>query len=100
MGRSITTQQWKEHLYAYWSAHGGEAKIDALNRVDWNAWFYGEGTELPVKMEYDLTLVEPAYSLADKWDAARNEDVAHLTFKTTDLDHFNSNQIGQCILSD
>lgn len=36
-GKSITTEQWKEHLYAYWKEHGGEEKIKALDGVKWKA---------------------------------------------------------------
>ncbi|RDB24666.1 Leukotriene A-4 hydrolase [Hypsizygus marmoreus] len=94
MGKSITTQEWKTHLYAYWEKHGGPEKIKALDSVDWDAWFYGEGLELPVKMEYDLTLAKQAYELAERWDNARTKgDVAKLGFKDSDLDGFNSNQI-------
>ena len=63
-GKSITTEIWKAHLYAYYEKHGGAEKIKALDSVDWEAWFHGEGTELPVKMEYDTTLAESAYELA------------------------------------
>ncbi|KDR68677.1 hypothetical protein GALMADRAFT_231006 [Galerina marginata CBS 339.88] len=93
IGKSITTAEWKEHLYGYWKKHGGPEKIKALDSVDWDAWFYGEGTELPVKMEYDITLAEAAYKLAERWDAARKADVSQLDFKETDLKDFNSNQI-------
>ncbi|KAF8202833.1 hypothetical protein BJ912DRAFT_1018714 [Pholiota molesta] len=94
IGQSITTAQWKEHLFSYWEKHGGPEKIKALNTVDFDAWFYGEGVELPVKMEYDLTLAETAYKLAERWDAARNAtDIPKLDFKKSDLEGFNSNQI-------
>lgn len=36
MGQSISTEMWKEHLYNYWSKHGGEEKIKILDGVDWN----------------------------------------------------------------
>ena len=36
MGKSITTDQWKSHLFAYFKAHGGEDKIRALESVDWD----------------------------------------------------------------
>ena len=36
MGKSITTEDWKAHLYAYWEKHGGEEKIKALNSVKWD----------------------------------------------------------------
>ncbi|TFK38633.1 peptidase family M1-domain-containing protein [Crucibulum laeve] len=93
MGKSITTEQWKAHLYGYWEKHGGPEKIKTLDSVDWNAWLYGEGHELPVKMKYDMTLAEKAYDLAARWDAARTSDIAQLDFKETDLDDFNGNQI-------
>jgi leukotriene-A4 hydrolase len=59
------------------------------------AWFYGEGVTLPVKLEYDLTLVNAAYSLADRWNASRDtDDLTKLDFKPSDLDDLNSNQRG------
>jgi hypothetical protein len=54
---------------------------------------YGEGLELPVKMEYDTTLAEQSYKLAARWDAARTTDASKLNFKESDLDGFDSNQI-------
>lgn len=35
MGKSITTQQWKDHLYDYYHQHGGAEKIKLLDSVDW-----------------------------------------------------------------
>ncbi|KAJ7086015.1 peptidase family M1-domain-containing protein [Mycena belliarum] len=94
IGKSITTEQWKTHLYAYYSANGGLEKIKALDSIDWNAWFYGEGLKLPVKMEYDITLAQAAYTLAERWDASRSiPEIPTLDFKKSDLDAFNSNQI-------
>lgn len=58
------------------------------------AWFYDEGTSLPVEMEYDLTLAKEAYELASRWDAARSTAIDSLDFKSTDLDGFDSNQKG------
>ncbi|KAJ6469011.1 peptidase family M1-domain-containing protein [Mycena vitilis] len=92
IGTSITTEQWKTHLYEYYTKNGGPEKIKLLDSIDWKAWFYGEGTELPVKMTYDTTLAQAAYALADRWDASRS--TTDLTeFKKTDLDGFNANQI-------
>ena len=56
------------------------------------AWFYGEGVELPVKVDVDLTLAKQAYTLADRWDAARTIDISETTFSPADMDGFNSNQ--------
>ncbi|KAJ7909530.1 peptidase family M1-domain-containing protein [Mycena leptocephala] len=92
IGTSITTEQWKAHLYQYYTKNGGPEKIKLLDSVDWNGWLYGKGLELPVKMTYDTSLAQAAYALADRWDAVRS--TADITeFKKTDLDEFNSNQI-------
>jgi len=56
------------------------------------AWFYGEGVELPVQVDLDLTLAKQAYVLADRWDAARALDISKTTFSAADMDGFNSNQ--------
>ncbi|KAK1231374.1 Leucyl aminopeptidase yscIV [Marasmius sp. AFHP31] len=91
MGRSITTEQWKEHLYAYYGKHQPE-KVKALDSIDWNAWLYGEGVKLPVQMDYDTTMAKSAYALAERWEASGTSEVSQLSFKETDLDGFNTNQ--------
>ncbi|KAI0271734.1 hypothetical protein BC834DRAFT_950104 [Gloeopeniophorella convolvens] len=92
-GKSITTWDWKAHLFAYFEKHGGQEKLDALNSVDWDAWFYGEGLKLPVEPSYDTTLAESAYDLAARWDKSRSEsDVSKLDFTPSDIEHFDSNQ--------
>ncbi|KAN0082888.1 hypothetical protein V8E55_008683 [Tylopilus felleus] len=91
MGHSITTTQWKDHLYSFFADQ--EDKIKALDSIDWNAWFYGEGVTLPVKLEYDLTLVTAANDLADRWNASRDiGDPSELDFKASDLDRLDSKQ--------
>jgi len=91
-GRSITTWDWKAHLLAYYEKNGTAAQVAALNKVDWDAWFYGEGLSLPVKPVYDDTLAKPPYELAEKWDRARAVDVSALTFTPADVAAFDSNQ--------
>ncbi|KAH8111425.1 peptidase family M1-domain-containing protein [Phellopilus nigrolimitatus] len=92
MGRSISTDIWKEHLYDYWGKHGDRTKIQTLDSVDWDAWFHGEGLSLPVEIEYDLTLAKQAYALAKRWDASRGKDIKSLDFQSNDLESFDSNQ--------
>jgi len=93
IGKSITTEQWKSHLYEYFKKHGGDNKVKILDSIDWNAWFYGEGLELPVQPNYDTSLAEKAYALANCWDASRSiTDAAHLDFKESDLEDFDTNQ--------
>ncbi|KAF7320841.1 Leuk-A4-hydro-C domain-containing protein [Mycena chlorophos] len=91
IGKAVTTEQWKEHLYGYYQKNAPDV-VKLLDTINWQAWFYGEGIELPVKMEYDTTLAQAAYALADRWDAARDStDLS--TFTPADLDGFNANQI-------
>lgn len=60
---------------------------------DDQAWFFGEGLELPVAIEYDTSLATDAFKLALEWHESRKEqDVSKLSFKATDLESFNSNQ--------
>jgi leukotriene-A4 hydrolase len=46
-GKSISTEQWKEHLYGYYKVNGGQKKIDALNSIDWNV-------QIPLLHEFEF----------------------------------------------
>ncbi|KAG1847366.1 peptidase family M1-domain-containing protein [Suillus subluteus] len=93
MGHSITTETWKSHLYAYFQKNGSEEQIKALNSIDWDAWLHQSGLHLPVEMEYDLTLANPANALADRWYESRHTtDISKLDFKGSDLDNLDANQ--------
>ena len=35
IGKSITTEQWKSHLYSYFEKNGHD-KVKALDSIDWN----------------------------------------------------------------
>ncbi|CDU23791.1 related to leukotriene-A4 hydrolase [Sporisorium scitamineum] len=91
--RSVTTQEWREHLFKFFE--GNADATDALNKVDWDAWFHGEGLELPVKMEYDTTLAEQAFSLASRWiqviEGHTSLERAHFTRE--DIKGWNANQV-------
>ncbi|KAL5534735.1 hypothetical protein ACEPAG_1199 [Sanghuangporus baumii] len=91
MGRIIGTDIWKKHLYEYWARHGSK-KVEVLDSIDSNAWFYGEGLWLPVNMEYDLTLAQQAYELAGRWNASRDQVISALEFQASGLVGFDANQ--------
>jgi hypothetical protein len=40
IGTSITTEQWKDHLYDFFSKNGGPEKIKLLDGVDWDVRHY------------------------------------------------------------
>ncbi|KAH7884099.1 hypothetical protein F5I97DRAFT_1930308 [Phlebopus sp. FC_14] len=92
MGQSITTQQWKDDLFQYFS-NDVEARSTLEHGIRWDDWLFGEGITLPVPIEYDMTLAHQAYALAQRWDKSRTTDVSELTFKKTDLDGMDANQI-------
>jgi leukotriene-A4 hydrolase len=35
-GKSITSYQWKDHLFEYFTKHGGPDKVTALNSIDFD----------------------------------------------------------------
>lgn len=92
--RAVSTEQWKEHLFAYYS--GNPEIIAKLEQVDWNGWLHGEGFELPVRMEYDDTLARDAYKLADRWvkavDQSKSRAEVADKFGPHDMEGWNANQ--------
>ena len=36
MGKSITTWQWKDHLYEYFKKTYGDEKVKVLDSIDWD----------------------------------------------------------------
>ncbi|KIM63388.1 hypothetical protein SCLCIDRAFT_756607 [Scleroderma citrinum Foug A] len=93
MGKSITTQDWKDHLYTYYHTHGTKEDVKALDSIDWDAWLHGEGLTLPVPMEYDMTLAHQSNALAERWDKARQELELSELFDPSDLQNLDSKQI-------
>ncbi|KAI3623643.1 hypothetical protein CBS14141_003342 [Malassezia furfur] len=92
--RAVSTEQWKAHLLAYYADNAEVSR--RLQQVDFDAWIYGEGTKLPVAMEYDTTLARDAYELADAWRSVVGEAPtradAQRTFAAGDMDGWNANQ--------
>ena len=48
-------------------------------------------------MQYDTSMADAAFALAQRWDEARSTD---LSFKRSDLDSFDANQVGKRCLFD
>ncbi|GAA6010636.1 hypothetical protein JCM11491_003004 [Sporobolomyces phaffii] len=93
-GYSISTQDWLDHFWSYWSQFPEKEKA-LKEKVDFEAWLHGEGLELPVKMQYDTSLADECYKLASSWDSARalpREDLLK-TFSESDIAEFQTNQI-------
>ena len=92
--KSLTTANFKDFLYRWFTEKHGESMKKNLDEIDWQAWFYGRGMP-PVTPRFDKTLAIPAYSLADKWiqAASENTDPAELDFKNSDLQGWFAQQI-------
>lgn len=56
MGKSITTQQWKDHLYGYYQKQGGTDKIKALDSVDWDVREIVSGEDMELTFYIGLVL--------------------------------------------
>ncbi|KXN73514.1 leukotriene A-4 hydrol, partial [Conidiobolus coronatus NRRL 28638] len=69
--KTVTTQQWKDHLYEYFKREHSDENIKLLDSVDWNTWFFAPGMPI-VKNNYDNTLGEICDNLSQRWDAARH----------------------------
>lgn len=61
---SLDTYQFRDTLYEFFAD-----KKDILDTVDWDTWFYAPGMP-PVKLNFDTSLADVCYKLADKWVAA------------------------------
>ncbi|XP_055883336.1 leukotriene A-4 hydrolase-like [Biomphalaria glabrata] len=61
--KSITTADWKEYLFQYFSSEENQKKLSSF---DWETWLHGEGLP-PYQPNYDLSLAKPSDVLAQKW---------------------------------
>lgn len=88
--QSITTEQWKAFLFEYMEKHHGQAVVDKLNTIDFDAWIHGKGMP-PVDPKFDTTLADACYALAKRWDEARNSDDLS-GFSPKDVESFSATQ--------
>ena len=72
--RSVTTQEFKQHLSDYYASNEEISK--KIKAIDWDAWLHNESGKLPVKMEYDDTLAVQAFALAERWEKVKGNDTA------------------------
>jgi leukotriene-A4 hydrolase len=85
--RSVDSYEFKATLLAFFAEDAEASKI--LNDVDWDGWFYKPG--FPPKPDFDTTLADQCYELADGWQAL-NEGKGHWQPKASDIATFSSNQ--------
>ncbi|KAI9319681.1 peptidase family M1-domain-containing protein [Dichotomocladium elegans] len=87
---SITTSDWKNFLFEYMEKHHGQAMVDKLNTIDFDAWTKVPGMPL-VDPAFDTTMADQCYALAQRWDEARGS-TEFSTFAPGDVETFTATQ--------
>lgn len=64
-GKSLDSYEFKDTFNNFFSNLEGTDLKAQLGSIDWDAWFYKPG--LPPKPDFNTTLVDACYALADKW---------------------------------
>ncbi|KAL8783944.1 MAG: hypothetical protein Q9213_004274 [Squamulea squamosa] len=62
-GKSLDSYDFKSTLLEFFE--GDKVVTKKLSEVDWDTWFYKPG--LPPKPDFDTSMVDTCYALADKW---------------------------------
>jgi len=66
-GRSLDSYEFKDTFLAFFSAPEYSDLKDKLAQIDWEGRFYTPG--LPPKPDFDTSLIDVCYDLAEKWKA-------------------------------
>ncbi|KAL2406820.1 Leucine aminopeptidase 2 [Exophiala dermatitidis] len=93
-GKSLDSYDFKTTLLEFFK--DDEVTSKKLDTIDWDAWFYKPG--LPPKPDFDTSLVDVAYRLADKWEKLESEfntGSATDSFRPSksDIDGWSANQV-------
>ncbi|KAI5781244.1 peptidase family M1-domain-containing protein [Geopyxis carbonaria] len=84
--KSLTSFDFKDTLLEFFASDKEAAA--ALSELDWDYWFYAPG--LPKKPDYDTTLVDMCYALAECW---KTIDTVEFTPRASDIQGWSSGQI-------
>lgn len=63
--QSLDSYDFKATLLDFFKSDAAASK--ALSTVDWDKWFYTPG--LPPKPDFDTSMVDKCYALAEKWES-------------------------------
>lgn len=88
--KSITTEDWLNHIHEYMEVNHGKETLEKLKTIDFDLWINSPGMP-PVDPHFDTSLADACYNLASRWDQARNsEDLSQ--FSPSDIADFSSTQ--------
>ncbi|KAK5088533.1 Leucyl aminopeptidase yscIV [Lithohypha guttulata] len=68
-----------------------KATSQKLENIDWDTWFYKPG--YPPKPDYDTSLVDEVYALADQWQRFTKDQNSDFTPKPSDIQGWSANQL-------
>ncbi|KAL9603480.1 MAG: hypothetical protein Q9219_001167 [cf. Caloplaca sp. 3 TL-2023] len=90
-GQSLDSYDFRATVAEFFAEDEEAGK--ALKGVDWDAWFYSPG--FPPKPDFDTSLVDVCYSLADKWKAYSNDEADGKRFEPQpeDIESWMANQV-------
>jgi len=86
--RSVDSYEFKATLLSFFSEDSEASK--KLNDLDWDTWFYKPG--FPPKPDFDTTLADQCYELADKWEKLKSGKGSNFTPNEKDIEGFTANQ--------
>lgn len=88
--KSLDSYDFKSTVIEFFASDSAAAK--SLDELDWDSWFYKPG--FPPKPNFDTSLVDVCYQLADRWEAlAKADDKDGFEPKTSDIAGWTANQV-------
>lgn len=85
--RSVDSYEFKSTLLTFFDSDNDAWK--KLQSLDWDSWFYKPG--FPPKPDFDTTLADQCYDLADKWQE-KNDGKTNFKPSASDIKSFTANQ--------
>ncbi|KAL9039362.1 MAG: hypothetical protein Q9180_002576 [Flavoplaca navasiana] len=88
-GKSLDSYDFKSTLLDFFEKD--EVARRKLDEVDWDVWFYKPG--LPPKPDFDTSLVDVCYALADQWKTFIPNEKSGFQPEAKDIEGWMANQI-------
>ncbi|KAL6866204.1 Leucyl aminopeptidase yscIV [Amphichorda felina] len=83
-GKSLDSWEFRDTFMDFFNNYGDEGIKKKISEINWEDRYYATG--LPPKPEFDTTMVDQCYSLAEKWEDETFQPSAK------DVENLNSNQ--------
>lgn len=81
-GKSLDSYDFKATILEFFASDAEASKL--LGDLDWDSWFYKPG--LPPKPDFDTSLVDVVYALADKWETLTQSHPGKASFQPSPSD--------------